>query len=87
MIEIQDNTMLITREDGVTDTYKILFYYHNPERNKDYYFLYEEGNPDELIVMGSEDGTSLTDVSDEEFEEADEMLATYENDPKMKDEE
>ncbi len=78
MMEITDNTMLITRDDGVTDEYKILFYYHNDEREKDYYFLFKEEDPDSLIVMASADGESLTDVSEEEFAECQEVLAAYE---------
>ena len=39
MLEITDNTVIITRDDGTEDTWKIYFYYHNPERNKDFFFF------------------------------------------------
>lgn len=78
MMEISDNTMVITRDDGTEDTYKILFYYHNEERGRDYYFLYQEEDPDSLIVMASEDGESLLNVDEEEFAECEEVLAAYE---------
>ncbi len=78
MMEISDNTMVITRDDGQTDTYKILFYYHNEERMKDYYFLYQDVDPDSLIVMCSGDGQSLSEVSEEEFAECQEVLDAYE---------
>lgn len=80
-LEITDNTVIITREDGSEDAWKLLFYYHNEERGKDYYFLYKEEDPDALIVMASRDGQSLENVSEEEFAEAEEMLDSYENDP------
>jgi hypothetical protein len=83
MIDIQDNTILITKEDGTTDTWRIYFYYHNPERNKDFYFIFKDEDPDSLIVMSSSEGKELSEVSEEEFQEAQEMLDTYENDPKI----
>ena len=79
MMEITDNTMEITREDGVVDTYKILFYFHNEERGKDFSFLYREDDEDNLIVMASSDGVSLMDVDEEELEECQEMLDAYED--------
>lgn len=83
MFEIKDNTIEITKEDGSLEYWKILFYYHNPERGKDYYLIYREEDPDSLLVMASADGKELLDVSEEELAEADEMLEAYENDPKF----
>ncbi len=83
MIEINDNTILITKDDGTTEEWKIYFFYHVDERNKTYYFIYKEEDEDSLIVMASSDGVSLENVSDEEYEEANEVLETYENDPKI----
>jgi len=84
MFEISDNTIVITKDDGSNETWKILFYYHNDERNKDFYFIYKEEDPDNLVVMASTDGQELLNVSEEEFAEAEEMLETYESDPKIK---
>ena len=82
MIEIKnDNDMVITRDDGTEVLMKILFYFHNDQRTKDYYFLYEEGNEDEVIVMGTSDGESLEDLSEEEFDEAEQVFEAYEQDP------
>lgn len=83
MIDIKDNTIEISKEDGSVETWKIYFYYHNPERGKDYYLIYKDDDPDSLLVMSSADGKELLDVSEEEFQEAQEMLETYENDPKI----
>lgn len=82
-MEIEGNTIILTREDGTEMQAKILFYYHNDDRAKDYYFLYKEESPDDVIVMGSSDGESLEEVSDEEFEEAQEVFEAYEEDPKI----
>ncbi len=84
MIEIKnDNDMIITSDDGTEDLMKILFYFHNDQRNKDYYFLYREENPDEVIVMGSSDGESLEELTDEEFDEADQVFEAYQEDPEI----
>lgn len=83
MLEIKDNTIVITKDDGTSEEWKIYFFYHMDERNKTYYFIYKEEDPDSLIVMASRDGTTLENVSDEEYEEANEVLETYENDPKI----
>jgi len=83
MIEINDNTMIVTRDDGEEEHFKILFYYNNPERKKDFYFIFKEANPEDVIVMCSGDGKELSEVTDEEFEEAQEMFDTFENDPKI----
>ncbi len=83
MLEINDNTIVITKDDGSVEEWKIYFFYHVDERNKTYYFIYKEEDPDSLIVMASKDGETLEEVSDEEYDEASEMLETYENDPKI----
>jgi hypothetical protein len=83
MFEINDNTISITREDGKKEDWKIYFYYQNEERGKTYYLIYKDDDPDSLLVMASNDGTELTEVSEEEFAEAQEMLEAYEKDPKI----
>lgn len=84
MFEItEDNDMIVTLENGEEDKVKILFFYHNDERGRDYYFLYREENPDEVIVMSSADGESLDEVDEEEFDEAQQVFDAYENDPQI----
>lgn len=84
MLEIRnDNDLIITDDSGKEMLFKILFYFHNDNRNKDYYFIFKEEDPDEIIVMASLDGQSLEEVDDEEFEEAQEVFDAYENDPKI----
>ena len=83
MIEIKDDEILLIKEDGSEEVAKILFYFHNDQRGKDYYFLYKETNPEEVIVMSSVDGTSLDEVDDEEFDEAEQVFEAYQEDPKI----
>ncbi len=83
MAEITDNRIIITDDSGMEETWKILFYYENPERKKTFYFIYKDENPDDLLVMASEDGKTLLEPTVEEMEEASEMLETYEDDPKI----
>ena len=83
MTEINDNSIIISDDSGNEDVWKILFYYVNEERKKTFYFIYKDENPDELLVVCSEDGVTLSEPSEEEMEEASEMLETYEDDPKI----
>lgn len=83
MSEILDNSIILTSQEGKDETWKILFYYENPERKKTFYFIFKESAPDDLLVLTSSDGKSLEEPSKEEMEEASEMLETYENDPKI----
>ena len=83
MLEITDNTVIITKDDGQEDVWKLYFYYENKERGKTYYFLYKEENPDSLIVMGTKDGETLENLNEEELSESEEILQAYENDPKI----
>lgn len=83
MLEITDNTVEVTFDDGSKKEYKIYFFYDNPERGKRFYYLYEEKDPDSLLVMVTKDQITLDEPTEEEMEEAEEMLDTYESDPKI----
>ena len=82
-MEINDNEIVLTKENGEKEVAKILFYFHNDQRGKDYYFLYKEENPDDVIVMSSSDGSSLDEVDDEEFDEAEQVFEAFQEDPKI----
>ena len=82
-MEINDDEIVLTKENGEKEVAKILFYFHNDQRGKDYYFLYKEENPDDVIVMSSSDGTSLDEVDDEEFDEAEQVFEAFQEDPKI----
>ena len=80
---INDDDIVITDENGNEQLCKILFYLHNDNRNKDYYFIFKQEDPDSVIVLSSEDGNSFQECSDEEFEEAQEVFEAYNEDPKI----
>ena len=80
---INDDDIVITDENGNEQLCKILFYFHNDNRNKDYYFIFKQEDPDSIIVLSSEDGNSFQECSDEEFEEAQEVFEAYNADPKI----
>ncbi len=80
---INDDDIVITDENGNEQLCKILFYFHNDNRNKDYYFIFKQEDPDSVIVLSSEDGNSFQECSDEEFEEAQEVFDAYNEDPKI----
>lgn len=86
MLEIRDNNdFIVTGDDGLEELLKILFYYHNDERGKDYYFLYRPENEEDVFVLCSSDGSSLEVPSEEEFEEAQEVFEAYNEDPNIAD--
>lgn len=85
-MEINDNEkrMVITDDQGNEHLVEILFTYHNDERNKDYVLFYENDNPDDVIAMiYTEDGELLDIEDDEEFQEVEEVLNAYNEDPKI----
>ena len=82
-MEINDNEIVLTKENGEKEVAKILFYFHNDQRGKDFYFIYKEENPDDVIVMSSSDGASLDEVDDEEFDEAEQVFEAFQEDPKI----
>ncbi|MBQ7994882.1 MAG: hypothetical protein IJ247_01530 [Bacilli bacterium] len=83
MIDIKDNTIAIMDDDGNEDLWKILFFYTNEERGKTFYFIFKDESPDEIVVMASKDGESLETPTEEEYAEAEEVFAAYEEDPKI----
>ena len=83
MAEINDNTIVLADESGEEQIWKILFFYENEERGRTYYFIYREEDPDNLTVVASENGEELIYPSEEEIEEAQEVLDAFEEDPKI----
>jgi len=78
-----DNEIILYGDNGEETKLNILFYFTNEERGKDYYFLYRPESPDEIIVLGCADGEHLEDCDEEELEEAEQVLAAYEEDPEI----
>ena len=77
----EDREIEITRDDGTIVRLKILFTFRNDERAKDYYFLYENEDDDSLFCLSTSDGVSFEYLSDEEEDEAEQVLEAYNEDP------
>ena len=84
-IEDNERDIEITRDDGTVDHLKILFTFHNDVREKDYYFLYQEGDEDSLFCLSTKDGVSFEYLSEEEADEAEQVLDAYNDDPMIQD--
>lgn len=80
-ISEEDREIEITRDDGTVVRLKILFTFRNEERAKDYYFLYENEDDDNLFCLSTSDGVSFEYLSDEEEDEAEQVLEAYNEDP------
>ena len=63
---------------------KILFTYENEDRNAKYCFVYEESNPDDVLVYRYDDEGNIFEIEDEEeFNEAQEVLGAFNEDPEF----
>ncbi len=82
MEPINENQIVIYDEEGKEYLMNILFTYENPDRNAQYVFVYDDNNPEEVIVMKYNDEHELFEVTDEEeLKEAEEVLDAYNEDP------
>ena len=79
----KDNEIILYGDHGEETKLNILFYFTNDERKKDYYFLYRPESPDEIFVLGTADNEHLEDCTEEELDEAEQVLAAYEEDPEI----
>lgn len=79
----EENDLIITKEDGTEELLKILFYFHNDERGRDYYFLYRPEDPESVFVLSSEDGVKMEELTEEEQDEAEQVFEAYQDDPKI----
>jgi uncharacterized protein YrzB (UPF0473 family) len=84
MDHLNDNEVVIKDDDGNEYLLKILFTYHNPERETDYVFAYDSSDPDTVYILKYGDNNEVLEVTDEEeFEEAQEVFDAYNEDPKI----
>lgn len=68
----------ITDEDGVENTFVILFTYENEKRGTRYVFFHEKENDEEVMYARYyEDGTLEYVEDEEEIEEIEEVFATF----------
>ena len=82
---IFDDEMVITNEKGEEKVMKILFSYESEERGKEYVFLFEKDNEDNVLVFAvNEKEETLEEIEDdEEYAEAEEVFNAYMNDEKI----
>ena len=78
MAVLKDNQIIITDEDGNEHLVDVLFTYENEHRGKKYVFFLNPESEEEVMVMSYNDEGELEDISDEEFEEAEEVLGAFE---------
>lgn len=84
MNKMQDDHIIITDDNGVESIFKILFTYDNEDRNSSYVLFYSEENPEDIIAMKYNDDGELFEIeSDEEYDEVEEVLNTYLEDPEI----
>ena len=82
---ILDDEMVITTDSGEEKVLKILFTYESEQRGKQYVFLFEKDNEDDILVFAvNEKEETLEEIEDdEEYAEAEEVFNAYMNDEKI----
>ena len=84
MNHLNENEVVLKDDDGNDYLLKILFTYHNPQRDADYVFAYDSSDPDTVYILKYGDNDEVLEVTDEEeFEEAQEVFDAYNEDPKI----
>ena len=80
-----DDEMIIKTDSGEEKVMKILFTYESEQRGKEYVFLYEKDDEENVLVFTvNEKEESLEEIEDdEEYAEAEEVFNAYMNDEKI----
>ena len=90
-MEIKNETqMIITDEQGKEHLMQILFTSENEERDAQYVFFYDTEDEEENVMVmryvGELDSGELIPIEDdEEYDELEEVLNAWEEDPKIQD--
>ena len=90
-MEIKNETqMIITDEEGKQHLMQILFTSENEERDAQYVFFYDTEDKEENVMVmryvGELDSGELIPIEDdEEYDELEEVLNAWEEDPKIQD--
>ena len=83
----KDNQMLLTDDQGVEHMMEILFTYENEAREASYVLYFDAANPEEIFAARY-DGDQLIEITDdEEYDEVEEVLNAYLEDPEINQEE
>ncbi|NCA96163.1 MAG: DUF1292 domain-containing protein [Methanomicrobia archaeon] len=85
---LKDNQIIVTNEKGEEYRLEILFTYENEQRKTKYVLFFDPQNEEDILVARYDDEGHLEDVDDdEEFDEVEEVLNAYLEDPKIQGEE
>ena len=90
-MEIKNETqMIITDEEGKQHLMQILFTSENEERDAQYVFFYDTEDKEENVMVMRyvgelESGELIPIEDDEEYDELEEVLNAWEEDPKIQD--
>ena len=77
-MELDDNKMVISDDDGNEHIATILFTYHHDERDKDYVvFVMDDDDENAMAMIYTKDGELLEIEDDDEYEEIQELLDAY----------
>ncbi|MCD8209689.1 MAG: DUF1292 domain-containing protein [Coprobacillus sp.] len=77
--KMDDNQITIIDDEGNEATFEILFTYDNEEKGVSYVLFFAPDDPDNIFAMRYDDEGHLYDIeSDEEFDEVEEVLNTFE---------
>lgn len=78
MAKFKDNQIVIVDGEGNEHLVDVLFTYENEHRHKQYVFFVNPENDEEVMVMSYTDEGDLEAISDEEYEEAEEVFNAFE---------
>lgn len=73
----QDNKIIFVDENGNEIELTILFTCTLEEKNRTYYFFYEENAPEEIHVGYLGEDKEIHDIEDDEYEEVEAIFAEY----------
>ena len=76
--DLTDRQIVVKDDEGKETLFEILFTYEHPERKKNYVFVYEKSNPEEVMAFEYLDNGELLEIeSDEEYEEVEEVFNAF----------
>lgn len=78
MFNNENNKITIKKEDGIEETYTILFTYHSDKFDGDFVLCYAEETPDDVLLFQYYDDSTLDAVFDPKIlKEAQEVLDKF----------
>lgn len=83
-MQMKDNQIIVTNEKGEEYRLEILFTYENEVRKTKYVLFFDPQNEEDILVARYDEQGHLEDVDDdEEFDEVEEVLNAFLEDPKI----